>query len=452
MKLPIPIITCVLCFGLALASTEWPNEPAGAQAMLDCPFNDVNCGGQLWTPTPGILRQPGGAPFSAPNALTSHLPAGATQGGQHTTWPTSATARAMGEIYVGFWWKMNANFQGLKNSTNKLFFIRNWEFSFGKDGVNGVFLLLGQPDQFPWSLGWFHNTGGLDNTHACATNCFPNVGSVPIYRDTWYRVEAYIKSSSCSTCRDGIVRWWVNGTLLGNYTNMNYGSGNMNEFTIGHTWDGSAMTKCYDAVNNPYGRDCSREWLHHFDHLRISAPNGAPAPFYVSSGTLPSAQSGKPYTATLQAAGGKSPYNWAITSGNLLPGLSLNKSTGVISGTPTTGGRCEFTVKALDASVPPAEATKTLSIVASGTSIQERFSAGGSQLSIRTGNRNVLFQMPGAEAYRIGVYDLSGREVWNYSGTGEAAWDHGGKLKKGIYLVRAKQGKAEIKSIYCNVE
>jgi len=59
----------------------------------------------------------------------------------------------------------------------------------------------------------------------------------------------------------------------------------------------------------------------------------------VSTTALPSAQVGAAYSATLTATGGTGPYSWSMApgSGPLPSGLSLNSSTGVISGTPATG-------------------------------------------------------------------------------------------------------------------
>ncbi|MBI5406699.1 MAG: putative Ig domain-containing protein [Nitrospirae bacterium] len=66
------------------------------------------------------------------------------------------------------------------------------------------------------------------------------------------------------------------------------------------------------------------------------------------------------YSQTVTAAGGKTPYSWSVTTGSLPPGVVLNTSTGVISGTPTTPGTFNFTVQVQD--VNGAAATKTLSI------------------------------------------------------------------------------------------
>jgi len=67
------------------------------------------------------------------------------------------------------------------------------------------------------------------------------------------------------------------------------------------------------------------------------------------SGTLASAAVGAAYSSGLAASGGKAPLVWSISVGVLPTGLSINSSTGVISGTPTTGGTSNVTVRAVDA-------------------------------------------------------------------------------------------------------
>ncbi|MBN1447124.1 MAG: PKD domain-containing protein [Bacteroidetes bacterium] len=57
---------------------------------------------------------------------------------------------------------------------------------------------------------------------------------------------------------------------------------------------------------------------------------------------------GQPYSATLQAEGGQSPYHWEQTAGALPPGIVLD-TTGLLSGTPTTPGSYTFTVTVTDA-------------------------------------------------------------------------------------------------------
>src|SRR5664280_1510634 len=80
-----------------------------------------------------------------------------------------------------------------------------------------------------------------------------------------------------------------------------------------------------------------------------------PGPLLITTKALPAGTTSVPYSATLGAAGGTPPYTWTIL-GNLPSGLMLNASTGLISGTPTTGGPSGITLKVQDSATPPATA------------------------------------------------------------------------------------------------
>jgi predicted outer membrane repeat protein len=86
------------------------------------------------------------------------------------------------------------------------------------------------------------------------------------------------------------------------------------------------------------------------------------APLTITTTSLPEGTAGSPYSATLAASGGTTPYHWSLTSGSLPAGLSLT-SAGEIGGTITApGGDYVFTVTLTDATDPAQTASKQLTI------------------------------------------------------------------------------------------
>jgi hypothetical protein len=84
------------------------------------------------------------------------------------------------------------------------------------------------------------------------------------------------------------------------------------------------------------------------------------APLTISTAQLPGGSVGTTYSQNLGATGGQTPYNWTRESGNLPDGLSLNQTTGVISGVPEKAGSWSFVIRLTDAT--PASVTRTLAI------------------------------------------------------------------------------------------
>src|SRR5437764_7758773 len=56
----------------------------------------------------------------------------------------------------------------------------------------------------------------------------------------------------------------------------------------------------------------------------------------ITTTNLPAADAGTFYTATLHATGGTGSYSWSVNPSSLPAGLSLDPSSGTISGTPST--------------------------------------------------------------------------------------------------------------------
>jgi len=91
-------------------------------------------------------------------------------------------------------------------------------------------------------------------------------------------------------------------------------------------------------------------------------------PITFDTTSLPRAEEGDDYYERIRVSGGKSPYNWSVSSGALPSGLVLESGEsdrGVISGTPEygTAGTHSFTIKVTDSSWPQLSAQHTFSIV-----------------------------------------------------------------------------------------
>ena len=78
--------------------------------------------------------------------------------------------------------------------------------------------------------------------------------------------------------------------------------------------------------------------------------SGGPGGLTILTSNLPVGRPQTSYNASLSASGGKQPYTWSITSGNLPAGLTLTASIGKISGTPTQSGSFTFTAQVADSS------------------------------------------------------------------------------------------------------
>ena len=110
----------------------------------------------------------------------------------------------------------------------------------------------------------------------------------------------------------------------------------------------------------------------------------------ITTTSLPNGEVLVVYNQTLAATGGVTPYTWSVSAGALPSGLTLNAASGVISGTPTTAGTSNFTVRVRDASAvvatqnlsitvapPPSITTTTLSTGEVGVAYNQSIAATG---------------------------------------------------------------------------
>ncbi len=137
---------------------------------------------------------------------------------------------------------------------------------------------------------------------------------------------------------------------------------------------------------------------------------GAGLTLTITTESLPGAVTGVAYSATISAVGGEGPYTWTVT-GNLPDGLTLNETTGVISGMPSRPGSFSFTVHVQDRGGRMESRSFTVTAVATLTITTDTLPAG----------------MFGAR-YSTTVQAAGGR--------GERAWSASG-LPNGLVIIAA---------------
>jgi len=88
-------------------------------------------------------------------------------------------------------------------------------------------------------------------------------------------------------------------------------------------------------------------------NIVVFGPMSIYYPDSLLSGTV-----GSPYGQTLLASGGNGSYRWSFDSGNYPSNFTLNETTGLFSGTPTSPGHYDFTIRVRDTQGSPSSTTK----------------------------------------------------------------------------------------------
>jgi hypothetical protein len=115
------------------------------------------------------------------------------------------------EAFTGWWMKLSANWTPSPAGGGKITFLHT-----APNGQGQV----------------YSNVGGSSAPHRVNLNTEwapygqrfwePNLETTPIQYDTWHRVEWYVKWESSPGAADGVLRWWVDGTLNGDYTDVRF--------------------------------------------------------------------------------------------------------------------------------------------------------------------------------------------------------------------------------------
>ena len=222
---------------------SWPNEPPGFRPVTDQPWNPQPALGWslAWGQTAVVTDS--SAPLSPPNVLEETYPIGFQGGDAPGTQVRSLPS--LTSMYLGMWWKASDPWQGHNSNVNKIQFL----FPRGKNDITMV--MYGVPGG-PYELRVIPQ---FENQPSEWLR--PNAKQVPVTLGVWHRIEWLLVYNTTTEPANGICKWWLDGQLVGDYTNVLYPASPMVDYKLSPTWGGVGSAK----TENDYFR---------YDHIYIS--------------------------------------------------------------------------------------------------------------------------------------------------------------------------------------
>jgi hypothetical protein len=234
------------------APGTWTNEPAGFGAIADQPWNAiVDAEWRRRSSAHDRIAEEPSAPRSPRAVLEYTYPAGFAGGTAPAThyFPLQHAK----EIYIGLVWRSNERWHGHQSGVNKIQFVY-------LAGGGDVAMVMYGSDGGPYELRVLPQWP--EHTRSWLTS---NVARRPVRPGTWHRIEWHLRYESRPGAGDGTIRWWLDGALLGSYSDLRFpGDAGFAEYQISPTWGGVGDTKRQTDT-------------YQFDHTYLSAPRAGPA-------------------------------------------------------------------------------------------------------------------------------------------------------------------------------
>ena len=228
--------------GTALGA-PWPNEPAGLTRIADNGFDLLEGNGwAMLDNRQGLvsLVDDPHAPASPPSVLQYSYPAGFSDAGPGAAEHLLPSVR---EVFVGIWWKVSDPWQGHPSNVNKI------QILFPNEGGDLYMVMYGEPGG-PYEIRVIPQFRNMDPYWM-----LPNVGHVPVTLGQWHRIEWLVRYNTSSDPPNGVVRWWLDGVLIGDHTDVRFPDSPLVAYKISAIWGGIGGRKAesdyywYDDVH-----------------------------------------------------------------------------------------------------------------------------------------------------------------------------------------------------------
>ena len=224
-------------------SGTWPDEPSSFPLIAEQPWSILSSLGWFLEFGTASIGLDVNAPESPPGVLQITYPSGFAGGSAPGT--ESYNLNSVHNLFVGMWWKPSNPWQGHITGSNKI------QYAFTNENGSITMVMYG-PVGGPYELRVFPQFSVSPLTWLT-----PNVAHVPVQLGVWHRIEWLLVYSSDASTPNGIVKWWLDGQLIGDYENVVFPGAPLTFYKLDPVWGG------VDDVKN----ETDYYW---FDQIHIS--------------------------------------------------------------------------------------------------------------------------------------------------------------------------------------
>jgi hypothetical protein len=213
------------------ADSRWPHLPPSCATLREeTQLAPVPPAGWTMTGTVDMVAD-GTAPDGAAAVARFTFATGFTGGvapGRLIYSPATLRDPATRELYVGVIWKPSSPWQGHSSSDNAILYIEQFD---GTTLDASTFDLLGTAEPY--------HTQTTYNDVPFTRNASDRVVTL----GAWHTLELYRLASTTATSADGIMRWWLDGTLVGDHADVNYTQSPFDSVQVNPIWGGVGDAK-----------------------------------------------------------------------------------------------------------------------------------------------------------------------------------------------------------------